>query len=292
MSGAQQGGRVKRFREAGTETRAVTVQKQFAGQNAAALCRRAREPAAGSKKGEQTKMEDSYIALDLETTGLRPKYDSILEIGAVKVEGGEVTGTYETFIDNGTEIPPQITELTGITQAMTAGSPPLREAVEGFLSFAGDGILLGHNILFDYSFMKRSVLKLGGAFERKGIDTLAISRLCLPQLPGRSLGQMAAHYGIEQERSHRALDDALTAARLYERLKEEFAQARPELFTAAPLIAKIKKEGPITNSQKGYLRDLIKYHRIESNVKIETLTKNEASRMIDRIILQYGKIMR
>ncbi len=237
-------------------------------------------------------MEDSYIALDLETTGLRPKYDKILEIGAVKVEGGEVTGTYETFIDSGVGIPPRITELTGITQAMVAGSPSLSEAVEGFLDFAGEGILLGHNILFDYSFMKRNVLNLGGTFERKGIDTLSISRLCLPELPGRSLDKMAAYYGIPQEQHHRALDDALTAARLYERLKEEFAKIRPELFAAAPLVAKIKKEGPITNSQKVYLRDLIKYHRIESNVEIETLTKNEASRMIDNIIFQYGKMTR
>lgn len=103
---------------------------------------------------------------------------------------------------------------------------------------------------------------------------------------------MAAYYGIPQEQHHRALDDALTAARLYERLKEEFANIRPELFAAAPLVAKIKKEGPITNSQKVYLRDLIKYHRIESNVEIETLTKNEASRMIDNIIFQYGKMTR
>ena len=237
-------------------------------------------------------MENNYVAFDLETTGLRPKYDKILEIGAVKVEGGEVTGTYETFIDSGVEIPERITELTGITQEMVQGSPGTKEAVEGFLEFSGDFVLLGHNVLFDYSFMKRTVVNRGGTYERKGLDTLAISRLCLPQLPGKSLDKMAAHYGIPQEQHHRALDDALTAARLYERLLEEFGEKRPDLFEASPLVFKVKKEGPITNSQKVYLRDLLKYHRIESNVKIEMLTKSEASRMIDGIISQYGKMMR
>ena len=237
-------------------------------------------------------MVESYVAFDLETTGLRPKYDKILEIGAVKVICGEVTQTYETFVDCGAEIPERITQLTGITQEMVAGSSGTREAVERFLDFAGDSVLLGHNVLFDYSFMKRNVINLGGTFERKGIDTLAISRSCHPELPGKSLDKMAQHYGIPQTQHHRALDDALTAARLYERLKEEFGEVRPELFEASELVFKVKKEGPITNSQKVYLRDLLKYHRIDSNVKIEMLTKSEASRMIDGIILQYGKMTR
>lgn len=234
----------------------------------------------------------SYVAFDLETTGLRPTEDRILEIGAVRVEEGEVTETYETFIDDQIEIPPGITDLTGITREMVAGSPPMEEAVGRFLEFAGDSVLLGHNVLFDYSFMKASVLRMGGTYERRGLDTLAIARLCLPELHGKALNNLACYYGIPQEHHHRALDDALTAARLYERLREEFAGARPELFLPAPLHFKSKKPQPITNSQKGYLRDLIKYHRIENNVQIELLTKSEASRMIDGIILQYGKMKR
>ena len=105
-------------------------------------------------------MVESYVAFDLETTGLRPKYDKILEIGAVKVICGEVTQTYETFVDCGAEIPERITQLTGITQEMVAGSSGTREAVERFLDFAGDSVLLGHNVLFDYSFMKRNVINL------------------------------------------------------------------------------------------------------------------------------------
>lgn len=237
-------------------------------------------------------MTDSYISFDLETTGLRPTVDRILEIGAVKVEGGEVTATYETFVNHGIEIPERIVALTGITDEMAAEGAELRTAVEGFLEFAGDEVLLGHNVLFDFSFMKRNVCNLGGTFERKGLDTLTLARLLLPQLEGKSLDKVAAYYGIVQEHHHRALDDAMTTAKIYERLREEFLEKRPDLFEPQPLIFKVKKESPITNSQKGYLRDLLKYHRIDCNVKIEQLTKNEASRMIDKIILQYGKIMR
>lgn len=237
-------------------------------------------------------MWDTYVALDLETTGLSPVRDRMLEIGAVKVEAGEVTGTYETLIDPCIDIPERITDLTGITAEMTVGCPQIREAVEGFLDFAEEQVLLGHNLIFDYSFMKQNIQNLGGSFERRGIDTLTIARGCLPELPSRSLDQVAAHFGIVQEHHHRALDDAMTTARIYERLKEEFGAVRPELFAPLALQYKAKKESPITNSQKGYLRDLLKYHRIESNVKIETLTMREASRMIDGIILRYGKIMR
>lgn len=237
-------------------------------------------------------MTDFYVAFDLETTGLRPSQDRILEIGAVKVEGGEVTGVYETLVDNGVAIPERITALTGITEEMTEGKPGIKKAVEGFLEFSGDHILLGHNVLFDYSFMKKNVINLGGSYERKGLDTLKIARACMDGQEGKSLDKLAAYYGIPQENHHRALDDALTTARLFECLKEEFGEKRPELFLPSVLQAKVKRDVPVTNSQKVYLRDLLKYHRIESNVKIELLTKSEASRMIDGIILKHGKITR
>lgn len=263
----------------------------------------------------------NYVAFDLETTGLRPTVDRILEIGAVRVEDGEVTGTYETLVDHALPIPKRITELTGITEEMTAGAPDIREAVEGFLRFSGDAVLLGHNIPFDYGFMKRNVLnlrllqkggdaarrgqaaphsenasRLGGAretedsYERMGLDTLTIARAVLPQLESKSLDKLAAWYQIPLEHHHRAMDDAMTTAQLFERLREDYREKYPALFEPKPLQFQMRKEGPITSSQKVYLRELIKYHRIDTAVKIDLLTKNEASRMIDGIILRYGKI--
>ncbi|MCD8398722.1 MAG: 3'-5' exonuclease [Lachnospiraceae bacterium] len=261
-------------------------------------------PFGGSSLEEGTHGTVNYVAFDLETTGLRPSTDRILEIGAVRVEDGEVTGTYETLVDHALPIPQRITELTGITEEMTAGAPDIREAVEGFLHFSGDAVLLGHNIQFDYGFMKRNVLNLhalqatengagassNGTYERMGLDTLAIARAVLPQLESKSLDKLAAWYQIPLEHHHRAMDDAMTTAQLFERLREDYGEKYPILFEPKPLQFQVRKEGPITSSQKVYLRELIKYHRIDTAVKIDLLTKNEASRMIDGIILRYGKI--
>lgn len=242
-------------------------------------------------------MINTYIAIDLETTGLSPENDRILEIGALLIENGEVTDTYETFVDCGIPVPQVITQLTGITDEMIKGSPCTEEAVRGFLDFAqrqdgGDCVLLGHNLPFDYSFMKHSAARLNLACESRGLDTLKMARTCLPSLEKKSLDRVAAYLGIPQRQHHRALDDALTASRIYERLRQEFGERYPELFEPQPMVCRVRRTSPITNSQKAYLRDLIKCHRIESNVKIETLTKSEASRMIDSIISQYGRLKR
>ena len=103
---------------------------------------------------------------------------------------------------------------------------------------------------------------------------------------------MCAYYGIDQGNAHRALDDARSAHLLLLQLWEAFGQADPGAFALCPLAYTAKKQSPITNSQKGYLKDLLKYHKIELDIQIDGLTKSEASRIIDGIILQYGRIIR
>lgn len=235
---------------------------------------------------------DAYIALDLETTGLSPKSDRILEIGAARVLNGAVEARYSTLINPRMEIPAKITELTGITQEMVEEMPEIKEAVPELLAFCGDLPLLGHNIMFDYSFVKHSTVNCGFAFEKEGIDTLKISRALLAGLPSRSLQNLRVHYAIPQENAHRALDDALTAHLLYQRLRREYGEENAELFAPKKLNYKVKKQGPVTPAQKRHLQELVKYHRIELSVDVESLTKNEASRLIDTILGSYGKIMR
>lgn len=237
-------------------------------------------------------MNNSIIALDLETTGLNPRKDQILEIGAARIENGEVTDTFATFVNIGKTIPPFITELTGITNEMAADGSPIENALKDFLDFCGTLPVLGHNIIFDYGFLKENAARLGVSFEREGIDTLAIARKFLPELPSRSLGAICEYYDIVQEKKHRAYEDAISAYRSYERMKMDFENASPAAFWPKPLIYQVKKESPITISQKRYLNDLLKYHRIEADAALETMTKSEASRMIDTIISQYGKIKR
>lgn len=237
-------------------------------------------------------MSIEYIALDLETTGVDPKRDKILEIGAARVKDGEILETYQSFVDHKIQIPAFITELTGITDEMVAGAPSVEQAVAGLLEFGGELPLLGHNILFDYSFVKRAAVNMGAEFERMGIDTLKIARKFMEEPKKKSLESLCGYYGIEREHCHRAYDDAIAASRLYGFLKKDFYLVSPAAFAPAPLYCQVKKDSPITKSQKVYLNDLIKYHRIEQDVSIDNLTKSEASRMIDTIIRDYGRIKR
>ncbi|MDO4343622.1 MAG: exonuclease domain-containing protein [Eubacteriales bacterium] len=239
-----------------------------------------------------------YTALDLETTGLSASRDRILEIGALRVQDGVVTDTYHTLVDCQMKIPWQITRLTGITEEMMEAArekgeaPKACQAVEELLDFCGQRPVLGHNILFDYSFIKHQAVNQGEKFEVLGIDTLKIARRFLAQLPSRSLESLCGYYRIEQRQSHRAVDDAYAAHLLYEKLAKDFEEADEKAFLPKPLVYQAKKQGPATKFQKAYLIDLVKYHRIELDVDIESLTKNEASRLIDRLLTTHGRIKR
>lgn len=237
-------------------------------------------------------MMRTFVAVDLETTGLRPKYDRILEIGALKVVDGELVDTFQTFVDPRMQIPERITALTGITQEMVEGQLQQDKAVKEFLDFCGELPLIGHNILFDYSFLKHQAVNLGREFEKEAADTLAIARHAFPGLPSRSLEAMCAYYALNRTNAHRAYDDARATMELYGHLWEEFGEKNPEWFEAKPLVCKVKRQNPITPAQKRYLNDLIKYHRIEIDVEVDSLTKSEASRMIDQMILVHGRIER
>ena len=149
-----------------------------------------------------------FVVLDLETTGLTPKTDRILEIGAIKVVDGAVKERYSTFINPQMEIPPRITGLTGITQDMVKNAPLREEAVRKLVEFCRDLPLLGHNILFDYSFVKHDAVNLGLEFEKEALDTLTVARLALPELESRSLEYLCGYFGICRENAHRAMDDA------------------------------------------------------------------------------------
>lgn len=234
-------------------------------------------------------MINSYVALDLETTGLNPKMDRILEIGAIKVKEGKIIDSYQTFVDAGVVISERIKELTGIQDYMIAAGKKPEAAMNELVEFCEDYILLGHNIQFDFSFIKRWTVNHKLTFDKNGIDTLKISKKLLSHLEKRSLEYLCKYYHIEHNNKHRAYDDAKAASDLYQLLAEEYSCENEELFHPYPLIYQAKKEVPITIKQKSYLNDLLKYHKIEIDYEIDSLTKNEASRIIDKIILNKGR---
>ncbi len=235
-------------------------------------------------------MQEDYVVVDLEMTGLKSKTDRILEIGAVKVRGGRVVGEYHKMVDPRMELPEEIVSLTGITNEMAREGCGDAEAVFGFLEFAEGLPLVGHNILFDYSFLKQCAVNYGRALEKEGIDTLKLARKFLPKEEKKTLDCLCAYYGIERERNHRALEDARATAVLFRRLQEAFGESDPEAFQPKPLKRKVKKQTPATPRQKRYLKELAAYHKIELKVEIDSLTRSEASRMVDRILSACGKM--
>lgn len=232
-----------------------------------------------------------FTAIDIETTGLGPEKARIIEIGAVKYVNGEQRETFSTLVHPQlAELPARITALTGITKEMLAGAPGEAEAMDMLLHFLeGESVLLGHNIPFDYSFLKVAAGRLGKAFEYEGIDTLVLARLCRPELPHKTLAAMCEEYAITTECAHRAYEDAVAAAELYFSLQEQFLKQEPVWFLPKPLIYHQKKTEPATKKQCSYLQGLIAMHRLELKPEYKTLTKSEASRLIDQILAKYGR---
>ncbi len=234
-------------------------------------------------------MLESYVAIDLEMTGLQPKTERILEIGAVKVIGHKQVETFQTFVNPHRTLSQTVSDLTGITQEMVADGLEDVEALEKFLVFVGDLTLVGHNIIFDYSFLKQCATNHKIPLEKMAVDTLKIARICLPDLESKRLEALCRHYHIAEQQEHRALADALMNAALFEILQDQFGDSHGDLFEPKPLQYKAKRQGPATPAQKRDLMELISYHKIIPDVDVEALTKSEASRMIDKILFAYGK---
>lgn len=234
-----------------------------------------------------------YVALDLETTGLSPCEDKIIEIGAVRFAGGKRVDELSCFVNPQIHIPTRITEITGIDDSMVEGAPHIEEALLELLDFLGELPILGHNIAFDYGFVCQKALDMKLRYHAMGIDTHRISRYVLAGAESRSLESLCSFYNIVEEPRHRAFSDAAAAARLYECLYEE-AQGRADtdfgrLFLPVDIAYTAKKASPITPKQLSFLKSLVRQHGVELGRDIESLTKSQASREIDRILSVYGR---
>lgn len=235
-------------------------------------------------------MQQSYIAIDIETTGLDVKRDRITEIGAIRVENGAESAQFHTLVNPHRMLEPRIVKLTGITDEMLTGAPDVGEVIGELVAFCGDLPLLGHHILFDYRFLKQAAINQRLTFEKNGIDTLTICRRMMPKEEKKNLENACAYFGVPREQAHRALGDARDAHRLFLRLCAAAKPEDEEAFLPRPLTCRVKREQPATKRQKEGLRYLLKYHKIELPVQIDDLSRSEVSRYVDRIILHYGRI--
>lgn len=234
-------------------------------------------------------MEQNYVAVDLETTGLDAKRDRIIEVGAIRVRDGGEEEIFHSLVNPRRRLEPRIRELTGIRDEMVEQAPDIGEIIAEIVDFCEGLPLLGHHVIFDYSFLKRAAVNRGIAFDKDGIDTLKLCRRLMPEGQPKNLEAACAFFGITRAGAHRALKDAVDAHRLYQALAGRYPDAG-EVFLAKPMIYKVKREQPASKKQKEDLRYLLKYHKIDLPVEIEDLSRNEVSRFRDRIISQYGRI--
>ncbi|MGN0379337.1 MAG: PolC-type DNA polymerase III [Butyrivibrio sp.] len=170
--------------------------------------------------------DDTYVIFDLETTGLSPVNDRIIEIGAVKMQGMKFVDSFSCFVNPQIPIPFKTENLTGINDIMVRDAETIKEVLPKFLDFCGDAVLVAHNAGFDTGFIKEKADKLlGKKPDFTIVDTVALSRALLPQLGKFTLDHVAKVLGVPPFNHHRAVDDAEACADIFVELIKKL-QAR------------------------------------------------------------------
>ena len=154
-------------------------------------------------------LDGEYVAFDIEATGLYPRRDTIIEIGAVLMKNGKEIDRFQSFVNPGRRLEKKIVALTGITDEMLKGAPDIAEVLPRFMEFVGDRVVIAHNADFDTSFIRAECEKLGLKYDLTSVDTLTISQNILPKQHKYTLDSVAKYFGYDDFNHHRAGDDAL-----------------------------------------------------------------------------------
>lgn len=195
-------------------------------------------------------LDGDFIVFDLETTGLKPTTEEITEIAAVLVREGEIRDSFQTYVNPHKPIPPEITDLTGISDETVANAPDLPEALDKFFAFMGNRVLVAHNAGFDLSFLKAACKKLDIEREFTYIDTLEMSRIMLPNLSRFKLNVLAKELQVGPFEHHRASEDAAVLGRIWVKLLDKLKteQNAGKISDINPLLAGLRaKEGGLKN---------------------------------------------
>ena len=159
-------------------------------------------------------LDDVWVALDLETTGLSADADEIIEVGAVRFRGDETIDTFQSFVNPHRRLSAFIQRYTGITQRQVSAAPPFSQVALELGPFIGDAPVVGHNVAFDLGFLAGKGLRLSNPRS----DTWDLAFVLLPESREYSLSRIAASLGIVPRQAHRALEDALVTRDLFLRL--------------------------------------------------------------------------
>ena len=160
-------------------------------------------------------LKDAFVVFDLETTGFNPNVNKIIEIGAVKVENGNITGHFSEFVNPKIPIPYEIENLTGINDSMVIDAKTIEEILPKFMEFCQDAVMVAHNAEFDMGFIKHNLMRLGIEREFTVVDTVSLARTLLPELNRFKLDTVAKALGVSLKKHHRAVDDAACTADIF-----------------------------------------------------------------------------
>lgn len=167
------------------------------------------------KVRKKAEFDAKYVVFDLETTGFSNRNDAITEIGAIKVENGEIVEEFSQLINPERPIPEKIQKLTGITNEMVLDKPTISEVLPKFLDFCKDSILVAHNSDFDTGFVREKASENNLLYDFDAIDTVILSRLLMPDLKNHKLNTIAKELNVSLENHHRAVDDATATAQIF-----------------------------------------------------------------------------
>ena len=208
-------------------------------------------------------LDQSYVVFDLETTGFSPEKNKIIEIGAVKIEKGEITDRFSEFVNPKTPIPFAITRLTSITDEMVMGAEPIEALLPKFLEFCKGCVLVAHNATFDMSFIEKNAERQGLPFDATCIDTLGLSRTLLTDMGKYTLDAVARKLKVSLENHHRAVDDAECTAEIFKKLMKMVEEKH---------ITTMKELNDLGENSRDAIRKLRPFHAI-------MLAKNNTGRV-------------
>lgn len=174
-----------------------------------------------NKGSSRVEVLSDYTVLDIETTGLDPSFDAIIEVSASRIRKNQIEDTFTALVKPDYPIDEFISELTGITNEMLASAPSINEVLPEFFHFIGDDIVVGHNVNFDVNFLYDQSDDLGlPPFKNDFIDTMRLARKLFPDLPNHKLGTLVDFFGIKQDTEHRAAADCEATNTVYQKICE------------------------------------------------------------------------
>jgi DNA polymerase-3 subunit alpha (Gram-positive type) len=203
--------------------------------------------------GKGQKMDGSFVVFDIETTGFSPLTCKIIEIGAVRVEAGQIVERFSTFVNPQVPIPFRIEQLTSINDAMVMDAPVIEEVLPRFLDFCEGAVMVAHNADFDMSFIMENCNRQGISHDFTYVDTVGMARFLLPALNRFKLDTVAKAVGVSLQNHHRAVDDAACTAEIFVKFVEMLEER--EIFD----VDELNRQGAVSPDT---IKKLPTYHAV------------------------------